>query len=53
MAKFNWDKLLHISWLYTKIFFVALALMVGSYFYGTYNPNKSAIADVNAELDVF
>ena len=27
--------------------------MVGSYFYGTYYPNKSAIAEVNAELDVF
>ena len=39
MAKFNWDKLLHTSWLYTKVFFVVLALMVGSYFYGTYNPN--------------
>ena len=53
MAKFNWDKLLHTSWLYTKVFFVVLALMVGSYYYGTYNPNKSAIAEVNAELDVF
>ena len=53
MAKFNWDKLLHTSWLYTKIFFAVLALMVGSYYYGTYNPNKSAIAEVNAELDVF
>jgi Bax protein len=27
--------------------------MVGSYFYGTYYPNKSAVADVNAELDKF
>ena len=27
--------------------------MVGSYFYGTYYPNKSAIADVIAELDKF
>ena len=27
--------------------------MVGSYYYGTYSPNKTAIAEVNAELDVF
>ena len=53
MEKFNWEKLLHKAWLWTKIFFVILALMVGSYFYGTYNPNKTAVAEVNAELDVF
>ena len=53
MAKFNWEKLLHKAWLWTKIFFVILALMVGSYFYGTYNPNKTAVAEVNAELDIF
>ena len=39
--------------MYTKIFFAVLTLMVGSYFYGTYYPNKSAVADVNAELDKF
>ena len=27
--------------------------MVGSYYYGTYKPNKTAIAEVNAELDIF
>ena len=53
MAKFNWDKLLHISWLYTKIFFVVLALCVASYIYGTYKPNETAIAKVNEELDIF
>ena len=53
MAKFNWDKLLHTSWLYTKIFFVVLALCVASYVYGTYKPNKTAIAVVNEDLDKF
>ena len=53
MAKFNWDKLLHTSWLYTKIFFVVLALCVASYIYGTYKPNETAIAKVNEELDIF
>ena len=53
MAKFNWDKLLHISWLYTKIFFAVLALCVASYIYGTYKPNETAIAKVNEELDIF
>ena len=36
-----------------KIFFAVLTLCVISYAYGTYNPNKSAIAEVNAELDLF
>ena len=53
MANFNWQKLLNKSWTYTKVFFAVLTLMVGSYFYGTYYPNKSAVAEVNAELDVF
>ena len=53
MANFNWQKVLNKAWTYTKVFFAVLTLMVGSYFYGTYYPNKSAIAEVNAELDVF
>ena len=53
MAKFNWHRLLETSWLYTKVFFVVLALCVASYLYGTYKPNESAIAKVNEELDVF
>ena len=53
MAKFNWHRLLEKAWLYTKIFFAVLTLCVISYAYGTYNPNKSAIAEVNAELDLF
>ena len=53
MAKFNWEKLLHKTWFYTKVFFAVLALMTATYWWGTYNPNKSAIAKVNEELDVF
>ena len=53
MAKFDWDNLLHKSWLYTKIFFVVLAMMTITYYWGTFNPNKSAIAVVNEDLDKF
>ena len=53
MAKFNWDKLLHTSWFYTKVLFAVMGLMVASYIYGTYKPNKTAIAVVNEELDKF
>ena len=53
MAKFNWEKLLHKAWFYTKIFFAVLSLMTATYWWGTYNPNKSAIKKVNAELDIF
>ena len=53
MAKFNWEKLLHKAWFYTKVFFAILALMTATYWWGTYNPNKSAIAKVNEELDIF
>ena len=27
MAKFNWDKLLHTSWFYTKVLFAVMGLM--------------------------
>ena len=53
MAKFNWDKLLHTSWFYTKVLFAVMALMLASYIYGTYKPNESAKAKVNEELDIF
>ena len=46
----NWlDK----AWYFTKVLFAVLILMVGSYCYGTYKPNKTAIAQVNEELDIF
>ena len=53
MAKFNWEKLLHKTWFYTKVFFAVLALMTATYYWGTYNPNKTAIKKVNNELDIF
>tara|TARA_B100001109_G_scaffold188594_1_gene155270 strand:- start:258 stop:938 length:681 start_codon:yes stop_codon:yes gene_type:complete len=53
MAKFNWEKLLHQSWFYTKVFFAILALMTATYYWGTFNPNKSAVAKVNDDLDKF
>ena len=52
-SKHQWEKWVHKAWFYTKVLCVILTLMVGSYFYGTYSPNKTAIAEVNAELDVF
>ena len=53
MAKFNWDKLLHTSWYYTKVLFAVLALMTITYFWGTYNPNKTAVSSANEELEKF
>ena len=50
---YNWHKLLEKTWLYTKIFFAVLTLMVAAYAYGTYNPNQTAKAVVNEELDLF
>ena len=53
MAKFNWEKLLHKAWFYTKVLFAVMVLMTATYYWGTYNPNKSAIAVVNDDLDKF
>ena len=53
MAKFNWDLLLNRAWFYTKVLFAVMALMPATYYWGTYNPNKSAIAVVNDDLDKF
>ena len=53
MARFNWEKLLHKSWFYTKVLFAVMALMLISFIYGTYKPNESAKAKVNLELDIF
>ena len=52
-SKHQWEKWVHKAWFYTKVLFAILTLMVGSYFYGTYSPNKTAIAEVNAELDEY
>ena len=53
MANFNWDLLLNRAWFYTKVLFAVMALMTATYYWGTYNPNKSAIAVVNDDLDKF
>ena len=53
MAKFNWEKLLHTAWFYTKVFFAVLALMTATYYWGTYNPNKKAVKNANEKLEIF
>ena len=53
MAKFNWEKLLHTTWFYTKVFFAVLALMTATYYWGTYNPNKKAVKNANEKLEIF
>ena len=53
MAKFNWEKLLHTTWFYTKVFFAILALMTATYYWGTYNPNKKAVKNANEKLEIF
>ena len=53
MAKFDWDNLLHKSWFYTKVFFAVMALMTATYYWGTYNPNKTAVKAANSDLEIF
>ena len=50
---YNWHRLANKAWFYTKVFFTILTLCVAAYAYGTYNPNNSAKAVVNEELDLF
>ena len=52
-SKQEWQNALDKAWFYTKLLFaLGIFCMIG-YGWGTYNPNKSAIADVNTELDKF
>ena len=53
MAKFNWEKLLNTTWFYTKVLFSMMALMLITYMWGTYNPNKKAVKQANVELEQF
>ena len=53
MAKFNWEKLLNTTWFYTKVLFSMMALMLITYMWGTYNPNKKAVKQANVELEKF
>ena len=52
-SKQQWEKWVHKAWFYTKVIFAVLALMTATYWWGTYNPNKSAVSKVNADLDEF
>ena len=52
-SKQQWERWIHKAWFYTKVLFAVLALMTATYWWGTYNPNKSAVLKVNAELDEF
>ena len=52
-SKHQWEKWVHKAWFYTKVLFAVMALMTATYYWGTYNPNKSAIAVVNDDLDKF
>ena len=45
--KLQWQKILDRTWFYTKLLFALGIFCVAGYGWGTYNPNKSAIADVN------
>ena len=51
--KLQWQKILDRTWFYTKLLFALGIFCTVGYGWGTYNPNKSAIADVNTELDKF
>ena len=51
--KLQWQKILDRTWFYTKLLFALGIFCTIGYGWGTYNPNKSAIADVNTELDKF
>ena len=53
MAKFDWDLLLHRAWFYTKVLFAMMTLMLITYWWGTYNPNKKAVNSANESLEKF
>ena len=42
MKNINWQKLLDISWYWTKVAFICGAIIVAAYGYGTFNPNEYA-----------
>ena len=42
MKNIDWDKIINKSWYWTKIFFVCFNIIIGSYGYGTFNPNEYA-----------
>ena len=52
-SKQEWQSALDKAWFYTKLLFALGIFCTIGYGWGTYNPNKTAIADVNTELDKF
>jgi len=49
----QWQKLLDKTWFYSKVILALCIFGLIAYAWGTYNPNKSAISKVNAELDKY
>ena len=52
-SKQQWEKWVHKAWYFTKVLFAVMALMTATYYWGTHNPNKNAIAQVNEQLYIF
>ena len=52
-SKQQWQNALDKSWLYTKVIFALCIFGLIAYGWGTFYPNKSAVAKVNAELDKY
>ena len=52
-SKQEWQNALDKAWFYTKLLFALGIFCAIGYGWGTYNPNKTAIAEVNTELDKF
>jgi Bax protein len=52
-SKQEWQNALDKAWFYTKLIFALGIFCVIGYCWGTYNPNKTAIAEVNTELDKY
>ena len=52
-SKQEWQSALDKAWFYTKLLFALGIFCAIGYSWGTYNPNKTAIAEVNTELDKF
>jgi len=52
-SKKQWHDWVDKAWFYTKILFAVSILATISFTWGTFYPNKSAIAVVNTELDKY
>ena len=52
-SKQQWQNALDKSWFYTKVIFALSIFGLIAYGWGTFYPNKSAVAKVNAELDKY